>query len=169
MMGGAITLKSAVDKGSVFSFSIPLRYDKEPKSIEKSLNSAEVSKGTGVGTILVAEDDNLNFLLFQKIIQARNHEVIRAVNGQEAVAICNNNPNIDLVLMDIKMPVMNGFEALEEIKSIRPKLIVIAQTAYSSSEEKEKILKAGFYGYITKPINREKLFEIIDKVFRNKK
>ena len=169
MMGGAITLKSAVNKGSVFSFSIPLRYDKEPKSIEKSLNSTEVSKGTGVGTILVAEDDNLNFLLFQKIIQARNHEVIRAVNGQEAVAICNNNPNIDLVLMDIKMPVMNGFEALEEIKAIRPKLIVIAQTAYSSSEEKEKIFKAGFYGYITKPINREKLFEIIDEVFRNKK
>lgn len=169
MMGGSITLKSAVDKGSVFSFTIPLRYDKEPKSIEKSLNSAEVSKGTGVGTILVAEDDNLNFLLFQKIIQARNHEVIRAVNGQEAVAICNNNPNIDLVLMDIKMPVMNGFEALEEIKAIRPTLIVIAQTAYSSSEEKEKIFKAGFYGYITKPINREKLFEIIDEVFRKKK
>ena len=67
------------------------------------------------------------------------------------------------------LSVMNGFEALEEIKAIRPKLIVIAQTAYSSSEEKEKIFKAGFYGYITKPINREKLFEIIDEVFRNKK
>lgn len=169
MMGGAITLKSAVGKGSVFSFSIPLRYDEEPKSIVKSTNTPAVSKGTGFGTILVAEDDNINFLLFQKMIQARNHEVIRAVNGQEAIDICINNPNIDLVLMDIKMPVINGFEALEAIKSIRPKLIVIAQTAYSSSEEKEKILKAGFYGYITKPINREKLFEIIDAVFRNKK
>jgi CheY-like chemotaxis protein len=67
------------------------------------------------------------------------------------------------------MPVMNGFDALEEIKAIRPALIVIAQTAYSSSEDEEKILKAGFYGYITKPINREKLFEIIDDVFQNKK
>ena len=169
MMGGAITLKSAVGKGSVFSFFIPLRYDEELKSIVKSTNTPAVSKGTGFGTILVAEDDNINFLLFQKMIQARNHEVIRAVNGQEAIDICIKNPNIDLVLMDIKMPVINGFEALEAIKSIRPKLIVIAQTAYSSSEEKEKILKAGFYGYITKPINREKLFEIIDDVFRNKK
>jgi CheY-like chemotaxis protein len=169
MMGGAITLESEVEKGSVFSFSIPLIYDKEPKIIVRSINSSEVSKGTGVGTILVAEDDNLNFLLFQKIIQLRNYNIIRAVNGQEAVDICINNPDIDLVLMDIKMPVMNGFDALEEIKAIRPALIVIAQTAYSSSEDEEKILKAGFYGYITKPINREKLFEIIDDVFQNKK
>ena len=102
-------------------------------------------------------------------MKKQSYKILRAVNGQEAVDICLNNPNIDLILMDIKMPVMNGFEALEEIKAIRPTLIVIAQTAYSSSEEKEKIFKAGFYGYITKPINREKLFEIIDEVFRNKK
>lgn len=167
MMGGTITLESVIEKGSVFSFYIPLVYDKNPKIIVRSINSSEVSKGNEVGTILVAEDDNLNFLLFQKIIQLRNYNVIRAINGQEAVDICIKNPNIDLLLMDIKMPVMNGFEALEKIKVIRPKLIVIAQTAYSSSEDEAKIYKAGFYGYITKPINREKLFEIIDNVFRN--
>ena len=135
----------------------------------RPINRTEISKIKGEGTILIAEDDNINFLLFQKIIQSRNYNIIRAVNGQEAVDMCINNPSIDLVLMDIKMPIMNGFEALEEIKEIRPELIVIAQTAYSSSEDEEKIYKAGFYGYLIKPISKEKLFEMIDDVFRVKK
>jgi CheY-like chemotaxis protein len=117
----------------------------------------------------VAEDDNINFLLFKKIIQLKNYKIIRAFNGQEAVDICANNPAINLVLMDIKMPIMNGFEALEKIKAIRPELNVIAQTAYSSIEDQEKIYKVGFYGYLTKPINREKLFEIIDAALQVKK
>ena len=89
-------------------------------------------------------------------------------NGQEAVYFCINNPNIDLVLMDIKMPKMSGFQFLEKIKVIRPELNVITQTAYSSNEDEIKIYNSGFYGYITKPINREKLFEMIDDVFRHK-
>ena len=169
MMGGTITLESKVEEGSVFSFSIPLEYDKEQRIIVRSIKSSDDLKGKEEGTILIAEDDNINFLLFQKIIKLRNYNIIRAVNGQEAVDICINNPNIDLVLMDIKMPIMNGFEALEKIKVIRPELIVIAQTAYSSSEDEVKIYNSGFYGYITKPINREKLFEMFDDVFRNKK
>lgn len=169
MMGGTITLESKVEEGSIFSFSIPLEYDKEQRIIVRSIKSSDDSVGKEEGTILIAEDDNINFLLFQKIIKLRNYNVIRAINGQEAVDICINNPNIDLVLMDIKMPIMNGFEALEKIKVIRPELIVIAQTAYSSSEDEIKIYNSGFYGYITKPINREKLFEMIDDVFRNKK
>ncbi|WP_395049570.1 ATP-binding protein [Flavobacterium sp.] len=168
MMGGTITLESIVEEGSIFSFSIPLEYDKEQRIIVRSIKSSDDSKGKEEGTILIAEDDNINFLLFQKIIKLRNYNVIRAVNGQEAVDICINNPNIDLVLMDIKMPIMNGFEALEKIKVIRPELIVIAQTAYSSSEDEVRIYNSGFYGYITKPINREKLFEMFDDVFRNK-
>ena len=106
-------------------------------------------------------------MLFQKIVKPTNYTIIRAVNGQEAVAICSENPNIDLVFMDIKMPVMNGYEALEKIKIIRPKLIVIAQTAYSSAEDEARFYSAGFYDYITKPINREKLFEMMDEVFLN--
>lgn len=168
MMGGTITLESKISKGSVFSFSIPLKYDMVQTIIVQSINTKKVSKGEEDGTILIAEDDNLNYLLFQKIMQLKNYNIIRAVNGIEAVEICLNNPSIDLVLMDIKMPIMNGFEALEKIKAIRPELIIIAQTAYSSNEDEEKIYKAGFYGYITKPIKRERLFEIIDDVFQNK-
>jgi len=168
MMGGTITLESKVEKGSVFSFSIPLKYDKVQRIIVQPINSVRATKGEEDGTLLIAEDDNLNYLLFQKIMQLKNYKIIRAVNGLEAVEICINNPSIDLVLMDIKMPVMNGFEALEKIKAIRPELIIIAQTAYSSSEDEDKIYKAGFYGYITKPIKRERLFEIIDDVFQKK-
>ena len=168
MMGGEISLDSKVGKGSVFTFTIPLNYDKRVRIEVKSISNKVIESVSEGATILIAEDDNINFLLFQKMIQSRNYKIIRAVNGQEAVDICINNSTIDLVLMDIKMPVKNGFEAFEEIKTIRPTLKVIAQTAYSSNEDEEKIYTAGFYGYLTKPINREKLYEMIDEVFSNK-
>lgn len=166
MMGGSISLSSKVGQGSVFSFTIPLQYAQvqkisvQPVKVGKSADHASF-------TILIAEDDNINYLLFQKIIQSRNYQIIRAVNGLEAVEICLNNPQLDLVLMDIKMPIMNGFEALEKVKAIRPELLVVAQTAYASSEDEERIRQAGFYAYLTKPIHREKLFEIIDEVQKN--
>ncbi len=168
MMGGTISLESAVDVGSVFSFSIPLQYDAAKRIIKRPTKITIDPKGSEAKTILIAEDDNINFLLFQKIIKITNYNIIRAVNGQEAVDICSANPNIDLVFMDIKMPILNGFEALEKLKVIRPELIVVAQTAYSSSEDEVRIYNAGFHGYITKPINREKLFELLDDIFRNK-
>jgi len=102
------------------------------------------------------------------MMQHKNFKIIRAINGQEAVDICINNPNIDLVLMDIKMPIMNGFEALEQILPLRPNLPIIAQTAYSSSDDKIKIEEAGFTDYITKPLNRERLFELVEKYKSNK-
>ena len=169
MMGGTITLESKVEEGSLFSFSIPLVYGKLKSIKEKPLVVPKLSNLKEERIILVAEDDNINFLLLKKIMQNKNYNIIRAVNGEEAVAICANNSNIDLVLMDIKMPIMNGFEALVKIKEIRPDLVVIAQTAYASNEDKERIYSAGFYEYLTKPINREKLFEMLDDVFQSNK
>jgi signal transduction histidine kinase len=168
MLGGEIALESKLGKGSEFSFAIPLEYIVTQKIMVQPVNQIPLTKGEEKGTILIAEDDNINFLLFQKIMKAKNYKIIRAQNGQEAVAICLSNPNIDLVLMDIKMPVMDGFEALEKIQPIRPDLPIIAQTAFSTNEDKEKILKVGFKDCITKPINREKLFEMIDPIFQKK-
>ena len=168
MMGGMITLESKVEKGSTFSFSIPLQYDEVHTITVQPVKVKTIAPQESAVTILIAEDDNINFLLFQKMIQVKNYNIIRAVNGLEAVEISLNNPNIDLVLMDIKMPVMNGFEAMEKINAIRPDLVVIAQTAYASLEDEERIMKAGFYGYLTKPINRENLYETIEKVLENK-
>ncbi len=169
MLGGEISLESEVEKGSLFLFSIPLKYGIPEDVLGEDFKFSEIHKGDDSGTILVAEDDNLNFLLLQKIIQTANFKVIRAVNGQEAVDFCIANSDIDLVLMDIKMPIMNGFEALERIKEIRPELTIIAQTAFSSNDDEAKIYKAGFNGYLTKPLKREKLFKMINDVFRNKK
>lgn len=162
LLGGSISLESKVGKGSTFYFSIPLEYSRTEHITVKPINNVEVIKSEEE-TILIAEDDNINFLLFQKMMQNKNYKILRAVNGQEAVDICINNSSIDLVLMDIKMPIMNGFEALEQIRPLRPKLPIIAQTAYSSSEDKIKIEEAGFNGYITKPLNRDTLFELINK------
>jgi len=167
LLGGSINLSSKVGEGSEFYFSIPLNYAKVEHIVVKPINNTEESKSEEE-VILIAEDDNINFLLFQKMMQHKNFKIIRAINGQEAVDICINNPNIDLVLMDIKMPIMNGFEALEQILPLRPNLPIIAQTAYSSSDDKIKIEEAGFTDYITKPLNRERLFELVEKYKSNK-
>lgn len=161
ILGGTISLESEVGVGSTFYFSIPLQYAKVAHIVVKPIREKEVVKSENK-VILIAEDDNINFLLFQKMMQKMSYTIIRAHDGQEAVDICINNSDIDLVLMDIKMPVMNGFEAIEQIRPIRPELPIIAQTAYSSSEDKVKIKKAGFDDYITKPLNRERLFELIN-------
>ena len=162
LLGGTISLESKVGEGSTFYFSIPLKYSIVDHITVKQINNVEIQKSEGE-TILIAEDDNINFLLFQKMMQNKGYKIIRAINGQEAVDICLNHPNIDLVLMDIKMPIMTGFEAMEQIRPIRPNLPIIAQTAYSSSEDKIKIEAAGFNGYLTKPLSRENLFEMINK------
>lgn len=168
LLGGTISLESEVGIGSTFFFSIPLDYSRVEHISVKSVNATDVTRSEEE-TILIAEDDNINFLLFQKMMQNKKCTIIRAVNGLEAVDICLTNPNIDLVLMDIKMPIMTGFEALEQIRPVRPNLPIIAQTAYSSSEDKTKIEEAGFNGYITKPLHRETLFELIGKYLDVKK
>lgn len=164
MLGGTISVQSKVGEGSVFEFSIPLQYD-TTKVEEVNVESAIDLDANHDKVILVAEDDNINFLLLKKILQLRNYTIIRAVNGQEAVNICSNNPAINLVFMDIKMPIMDGYAAFEKIKTFLPNLPVIAQTAHSSVEDKERVLSAGFTDYITKPLDKEKIFQVIDRVF----
>jgi CheY-like chemotaxis protein len=162
LLGGTITLESKVGEGSTFYFSIPLQYAKVEHIMVRPINNHQITKSKNK-LILIAEDDNINFLLFQKMMQHKNYEIIRAVNGREAVEVCLSNPNIDLVLMDIKMPIMTGYEAIEQIQPMRPDLTIIAQTAYSSSEDRAKIEEAGFTDYITKPLDRERLFELMTK------
>jgi len=126
-------------------------------------------EGSTFFVTLIVEDEEVNFLFLEILLKKSNttkFNIIHVKNGQEAVDICNNNQNIDLVLMDLKMPIMNGYDATTQIKKNHPNLPIIAQTAYSTKEEKEKATIAGCDDFISKPIAKDALFEILKKYFK---
>jgi CheY-like chemotaxis protein len=108
-------------------------------------------------TILLVEDQKYNLLVLKKMLERMGISVIPAENGKEAVDICMGDNELDLVLMDIKMPVMDGYHAMVEIKKIRPGIKIIAETAYALAGDDKKILAAGFDDYLSKPITKESL------------
>jgi len=114
-------------------------------------------------TILIAEDDDANYMLLEKTLEKTHAQIIHAENGKEAVRIFKSNPNINLILMDIRMPVMDGIEATSQIKLIDRNIPIIVQTAFTMSSEKEKSFKAGCDDYISKPINIKELYATIYK------
>ncbi|MBN1187742.1 MAG: response regulator [Bacteroidales bacterium] len=114
-------------------------------------------------TILVVEDIEINFRLIQAIFSRTNVNLLKAGDGDEAIDAFRTNKDIDLVLMDIKLPGMNGYEVTRQLKSIRKEVPIIAQTAYSMDGDLEKALQAGCDEYVSKPINKS---ELMDKVFR---
>ncbi|MBK8809039.1 MAG: response regulator [Bacteroidales bacterium] len=161
ILGGSIYLESEIDKGSVFYFTIPYHSAKEDLSI--SNNNYLISKEINRNVILVVEDEDVNYLFIEEIFADTGVVTIHAKTGREAVDICNTNNEINVVLMDIKMPEMNGYEALAEIRKTRPNLPIIAQTAYAMTEDKKKVEEAGFNDYISKPISIELLIDTVNK------
>jgi len=113
--------------------------------------------------VLIVEDDENSEIYISLIINAFSKEVLIARNGEEAIELCRNNPRIDLILMDVKMPLMNGYEATRIIRQFNKEVIIIAQTAFAFSGDKNKALAAGCNDYVTKPINKEELREMIKK------
>jgi CheY-like chemotaxis protein len=120
-------------------------------------------------TILIAEDIDLNFLYLKGLFKLTGATVIRAPNGKEAVEQCINDPKINIVLMDLLMPVMNGYEATRRIKTLRPDLPVIAQTAYVQSEDRAHAVAAGCDDFIAKPINSDELFKKMEYLLQQNK
>ncbi|MEQ3661498.1 MAG: response regulator, partial [Flavobacterium sp.] len=158
---------SKVGVGSTFKFSIPFQLADEITSEEKGFNS-KIPKSLGNEVvILVAEDDNINYLLIEKIIKGIDCNIIRALDGLEAVDFCKNNKEIDLVLMDIRMPNLDGYEAFKQIRTFNKNIPIIAQTSYSFQEELDKIKELGFNGFISKPIDKNILYDLI-KVYLKK-
>jgi two-component system, cell cycle response regulator DivK len=113
--------------------------------------------------ILVVEDDEISLEFLKELFEPFKTKVLYAYNGRDAVEICRSEKTIDLVLMDVQLPVMNGREAMKEIKLLTPDLPVIAQTAFAMSGDREKYLRDGFDDYISKPINVQELISIIEK------
>jgi len=116
--------------------------------------------------IMVVEDIDLNFLYISELLKPTGAMIIHAVNGKEAVDRCQKGENIDLILMDIYMPIMNGYEATRQIKSIKPDMPIIAQTAYAMAEDRKRAVEAGCDDFIAKPIGKEDLLTKIDSLFR---
>ena len=161
LLGGKIRVVSKPGKGSTFYFTIP--YHKATREVQTILPPYELKLNVkSTKTILVAEDEDSNFMLLEELLADPKINLIRAVNGEDAVEICKTNVTIDLVLMDIKMPKMDGLEAARLIKKLNPNLIIVAQTAYSMPGEKDLALKAGCDAFVTKPINANELIRLLE-------
>lgn len=164
MLNGKIWVESKLDFGSTFSFSLPLKLDDTLKNSINYNPVANLIKPSIKIPVLIAEDDDYNFILIDAILNDSNYKILRAKNGIEAIEICKTNKDLAFVLMDIKMPKLNGIEAQKQIKKFNPSLPIIAYTAYSSSEIQKDIEDAGFLDCLIKPLDKEKLYAIIDKI-----
>jgi len=112
-------------------------------------------------TLLIADDEDLNFHLLKELLSDFSFNIIRATNGKEAVEICKTNKQINIVIMDMRMPEMDGYEATQRIMEFMPNLPIIALTAYVTSKEKNKVIACGCSDYISKPIDQELLISKI--------
>jgi signal transduction histidine kinase/ActR/RegA family two-component response regulator len=164
LLGGKITLQSEEGVGSVFSFTIPLKIDENTQN-EDLILSSQIDFGNEE-IVIVAEDDKINFLLIKKLLSNFNFKVLHAPNGAVAVQQCKMNSEIDLILMDIKMPLMDGYDAFVEIRKFNKTIPIIAQTSYSFQEEIDKINSLGFNDYIAKPLDKDKLFALVTKYMK---
>ena len=166
LLGGKTSVKSIKGEGSTFIVTIP--YKPIASSLDLNHSNSKDPKKDNVDkcTILVAEDEEINYLFLEILLKKEidlNCNILHAKNGEEAIKICKKNYNIDLILMDLKMPIMDGFEATKQIKKIRPNIPIVAQTAFVSAEDKEKVFSLGFDDFISKPISKEALIAVISK------
>jgi PAS domain S-box-containing protein len=163
LLGGKIWHESMEKSGSTFYFTIPYIAG-EPGTIQKieaKLSSKYQWKNR---TILVVEDDETSYKYLYKILRKAGLQILRAVSGYEAITLCDSQRHINMVLMDIQLPGLNGYQATQRIKEIRPELPIIAQTAHAMPEDKQKSLDAGCDDYISKPIKRQLLLSKIDQL-----
>jgi signal transduction histidine kinase/ActR/RegA family two-component response regulator len=161
LLKGKIWVASKPGEGSKFYFTIPYEPVHEEEIPKPKMN--ETTGKLDELTILVAEDDEINFIYIKEIFRGTGARLLHAVNGKEAVDIVSSNDKISLVLIDIKMPVMNGYEAIKKIRELRPHLPIIAQTAFALSNEMLKAFNAGSNDYISKPFKKEQLITLVEK------
>jgi len=165
LLGGTIGMESNPGKGALFYFTIPFKPARYQPLKDEKIDLQHVNwKGK---TILIAEDIMQNFLLMEALLKRSEVRLLHAENGQIAIDIVKSEPDINLILMDIQLPIKTGYEALKEILEIRPDIPVMSYTAFALPHEREKSISAGFVDFIPKPIKTDTLIPMLDKYLQN--
>jgi PAS domain S-box-containing protein len=162
LLGGEIWLESVEGKGSVFNFKIPLKTNSEIP-VEHKLVIEGLDAMHGGKTVLVVEDDYANALFLQEILSGLGFKLLNAYTGNEALDLLQKHSEVALILMDIRLPDINGLELTRRIKKSNPNIVIIAQTAYATPDDIIDCIKAGCSDYVSKPISNNKMLEITTK------
>ena len=168
MLGGEIRVESDEGKGSTFYFTIPFNIRSKSKNKSILRKSGKEDEELKKLKILIAEDDEECSKLLEIMVKKYSKSTLTSSTGKETLELYRKNPDIDLILMDLKMPNMNGYETTREIRKLNNDVIILAQTAYALAGDEEKAITAGCNGYLSKPIKQEVIDDLLIKYFKNK-
>lgn len=165
LLGGHLWVESIPDQGSLFAFTIKTNIIINTNMETTQLNNSSYPYDFKEHTVLIAEDIDFSFLYIEAVLRRTGVKILWAQNGKEAIEHVKTNLDIDVVLMDMHMPVMNGFDATSIISALRPELPVIAQTAFVLPDDVKKCYAVGCTGYLAKPIRKEQLLNTLSEYF----
>lgn len=163
LLGGNLWLESELGIGSKFQFDIPFVREAGIALDQPAGDNLQKQAESRRLNILIVEDDEISGLFLKKVVNNLKNKLLLARNGHEAVSLCREHPDLDLILMDVGLPDMNGLEATRKIRTFNKKVVVIAATAYGFASDKENSLRAGCNDYLSKPIDAEQLRKMIEK------